>query len=67
MSYTNFCTFCGTADCEHIPALNPYNVKIETMDYTALEQITDTRCAECGDKLAVWENTICCICEALAD
>ena len=35
------------------------------LDY--FEVVTNTKCVECGDKLAEWENTYCCICEAVAE
>ena len=28
-----------------------------------LENITNTKCVECGDRLTDWENTYCIMCE----
>jgi hypothetical protein len=36
-------------------------------DYYDVEIVTNARCAECNDKLAEWEDTLCCICEAMAE
>lgn len=33
------------------------------MTELALENITKTKCVECGDKLTAWENVYCIICE----
>ena len=33
------------------------------MTELALENITRTKCVECGDKLTDWENTYCVMCE----
>lgn len=33
------------------------------MTELALENITNTKCVECGDKLTEWENVYCIICE----
>ena len=37
--------------------------KVSSMTELALENITKTKCVECGDKLTAWENTYCIICE----
>lgn len=36
-------------------------------ELTYVENITRNKCAECGDKLAPWEGTLCCICDAMRD
>jgi hypothetical protein len=33
------------------------------MTELAYENITKTKCVECGDKLTPWENVYCIICE----
>ena len=33
------------------------------MTELAYENITKTKCVECGDKLTAWENVYCIICE----
>lgn len=38
-----------------------------TYDYESIEVITNAKCVECGDKLAEWEDTLCCICDAMRD
>lgn len=43
--------------------MNDYDYDLD-LDYGI---ITDAKCATCGDKLAVWESVLCCICEAMLD
>ena len=33
------------------------------MNELLIENITNTKCIECNDKLTSWENTYCIICE----
>ena len=32
-------------------------------DYDDVELITKNKCVECGDKLTVWEDTYCILCD----
>jgi len=38
-----------------------------SLDYLDFETVTNTKCVECGDKLAEWEDNLCIICETLAE
>jgi len=38
-----------------------------SLDYLDFETVTNTKCVECGDKLAEWEDSLCIICETLAE
>jgi len=44
---------------------NKYQQKTKgfIMNELLIENITNTKCIECGDKLTSWENTYCIICE----
>jgi len=37
------------------------------LEFDNVEVITNVKCADCGDKLAEWEDRLCCICEAMAE
>ena len=54
MTTINFCTFCDSATCAHVPAFNPYNVRVPV-------------CVECGVVLTQDEiydaGSVCCICD----
>jgi hypothetical protein len=38
-----------------------------SMNFDDVEVISHTKCVECGDTLAPFENVLCIICEALAE